>query len=65
MLKIFEILIIIFTCSVFIAEGSPAENINGVKYSMVQLLDTVGKNFLFRSVKPVSNHAFLYDELVE
>lgn len=31
---------------------------------MVRLLDTVQKNFLFRTVKPINSTAFLFDDLV-
>ena len=31
---------------------------------MVRILDTVGKNFLFRTVKPVNTTSFMYDDLV-
>ena len=56
--------IIIFTILIVVIQNNPLENMNGIDYDLVRLLDTSQKNFLFRTVKPFNHAAFLYDDLV-
>ena len=56
--------IIIFTILIVVIQNNPLENMNGIDYDLVRLLDTSQKNFLFRTVKPFNHTAFLYDDLV-
>ena len=59
------IFLIIVSSILCFVRSIPAEDIYGIDFNMVRILDHIGQNLLFRTVNPNNGSNFLFEELIK